>query len=102
MADIFKNDVGTTFRITIKDETGAAINLSPASSKKLYIRRPIGTPLIKDLQFVGDGSDGVVQYIIVAGDLIYVGTYTMQTKITLPEGEWYTTAMSFAVRASIA
>jgi hypothetical protein len=100
MTDIQVNDIGTVFEILLTDE-GIALDISSASEKVLYIKKPDGTVLTKTPTFVTDGADGKLQYAIIAEDLSLKGTYKLQAKITLPSGVWSSSVTSFKVLTNL-
>lgn len=73
MTNIHVGDIGTIFRLTIKDTAGTAINVSTASVKYIYFEAPDGTKTKKTAAFYTNGSDGIIQYIAVLGDIDQVG-----------------------------
>ena len=42
MAVVRKDDKGTVLRLTVKDENGDAIDVSSATTKEIYLRKPDG------------------------------------------------------------
>lgn len=75
--EIHKGDIGTQFKVTIKDGT-SAVNISSATTKQLRLKKPSGVILTKNASFFTDGSDGIVTYTSVSGDLDTVGTWFIQ------------------------
>ena len=47
--EIHKNDIGTLFKLTVKDEDSSVVNLSSASTKEILIEKPDTTVLTKQL-----------------------------------------------------
>lgn len=88
MATIRKNDVGTAFRWTVYE--GAPVDLAGATTKQVKFTRPDATQLTKTLVFStkssdkGDGTDGRVEYVSVAGDLNQKGTYKWALYFVMP------------------
>ena len=76
---IFTGTVGFVFRATVKDDTGAIVDLSAASELAFAFRQPnmvgaerrIATPTT-------DGTDGRMQYTTEAGDLDRDGRWKVQ------------------------
>ena len=81
--DIFVGDVGTAFNVTIKDcATDAIIDLSPdVTTQEITFKKPDGTVVTKAAVFLTDGSDGVISYVSIAGDIDLGGTWKIQGKI---------------------
>lgn len=55
------NDIGITFRVTIQEDD-AALNISAATSSKIYLKKPDGTIVENTGAFFTDGSDGKIEY----------------------------------------
>lgn len=100
--EIHKNDIGTLFVITVKDEAGAVVNISTATVTEIIFKLPGGTILTKTGAFATDGSDGVLHYTTIVGDLSTVGNWGMQAHVTMPAGEWHSDETSFRVWENIA
>ena len=85
---IRKNDIGTYFRWTVYE--GAPVDISAATTKQVKFIRPDLTQLTKALVFStkssdkGDGTDGRVEYVGIAGDLNQKGTYRWALYIVMP------------------
>jgi hypothetical protein len=91
-------DIGTLIRITIKDQAGVVINLSNASEKVIKFRSPEQVTYEKTSAFTTDGSDGKIEYELVAGDIIVAGEWRVQCTIALPSlGEWNTDIVTMRV-----
>lgn len=95
-------DVGTIFRVTIQDFDGEVVDISPASTMELIFRRPNGSTFSRDASYYTDGTDGVIQYTSIAGDLNAVGTWKLQAKVTMPSVSWHTEVGSFVVNPNLA
>ena len=77
-AEIHKDDIGTRFLITIKDEDDAVKNISTYTTKQLIFKKPSGTLLTKTASFLTDGTDGVIYYTSISGDLDEIGVWKLQ------------------------
>jgi len=71
-------DQGFALRPTLVDEDWDAVDVSAATVKKMLIEKPDGTVLEKTANFATDGTDGKIEYTIVAGDVDQVGLYEYQ------------------------
>ena len=95
------NDIGTTFRVTVNDTTStggtSVANISTASTKTFIFGRPDGTAFTKTAVFVTDGSDGLLQYATVDGDLDKAGTWSLQVYVVTSGGAWYSNVGNFRV-----
>lgn len=82
---IFVGDVGTAFRGTFK-ENGVVVNISAATTKNMIFEKPDGTIVTKSAVFLTDGSDGILQYVSISGDLNIGGNWRLQGYVDL--GSW--------------
>lgn len=83
---IHVGDIGTVFTLTIKDDAGAAVNVSSAAgagTKKIKFLRPDGTVLEKTATFTTDGTDGKITCTSASGDLNQAGMWKMQGYVAL-------------------
>ena len=99
---IHKNDVGTRFLITVKDD-GTVVDLTDASLRQLTFRKPDDTKNVVTASIAGDGSEssGVMYYDSVSGDLDQAGLYKLQGKISIPSGTYFTDIYSFKVECNL-
>ena len=100
-ADVHVNDWGTKFVITIKDEAGAVVDVSSASTRKIYFTKPNGELLTNDAGFMTDGTDGKIQYTTIEGDVDIPGTWKVQGMIETAEGEWSSDITEFEVEPNL-
>jgi len=91
------NDIGTIFRCTIYDENGDIVDISTASGIYIIFKLPNFTSTIKTASFYTDGTDGVLQYIAESGDISLSGQWSMQAKIVMPSGTWFSDITKFTV-----
>jgi hypothetical protein len=95
-SEIHQNDIGTTFRVTILDGT-TIVDLSTATSKQLIFQKPDNTNLIKTASLYTDGTDGIIQYTTVAGDLDIVGVWSIEAFIVFGTNQWHSDVSQFRV-----
>lgn len=101
---IHQNDIGTRFLFTIKDyATNDTVDISSASSRQIFIKKPSNTVLTKTASILSSGSasSGVMYYDTVAGDLDEAGWYKMQGRVALPSGTYSTTLYGFQVNCNL-
>jgi len=95
------NDIGTRFRVTVNDtdSTGGTTvaNISTASTKTFIFGRPDGSTFNKTAVFVTDGSDGLLEYATVDGDLNVAGTWSLQVYVVTSAGSHYSNIGNFKV-----
>lgn len=98
--DAIVGDIGTTFKVTIT-ESGAVLNISGATTKEIKLQKPDGTTLTKTASFFTDGSDGIITYDSIDGDLSIKGLWKIQGSIVLT-GTWHTSDIgTFKVGAAL-
>lgn len=81
---IVAGDYGQTLQLTVLDvDTNAAADLSGYTSSQLVILRdPDGNEASKSAAFGSDGSDGVVEYTLVDGDIDEEGGWRARVLVT--------------------
>lgn len=73
------DDVGAVLRVFVSNQSGAAVDLSGITlADCLLLRRPDNTRVARTPAFQTDGTDGVLLYATVAGDLPISGNYRLQ------------------------
>jgi hypothetical protein len=77
-AEIHKNDIGTMFKVTIRKEDDSIKDLSSYTTKQLIFKKPSGTILTKTATFLTDGTDGIIYYTSISGDLDEIGAWKLQ------------------------
>ena len=99
---IHVGDVGTIFRLTIVENDGTTVvPVQTATVKKIYFKKSDGTKLSKTALFYTDGSDGIIQYTGLAGDISISGVWEMQGYVEMPAGKFYSEAVKFTVKNNI-
>lgn len=99
--EIHVNDIGTIFRVEIKNASGSIVDISGATSKNIYFQKPDGTDVTETASFTTDGTDGLIQYQTLAADLDQVGLWSYQAKVELPTGTWSSSIIYFDVFSNI-
>jgi hypothetical protein len=98
---IHNADIGTIFRLTITDTAGVVIDVSSASVKYLYFQAPDGTKERKTASFYTDGSDGIIQYTGVSGDIDQTGVWQVQGYVETSDGKFFTEKTTFSVLSNL-
>ncbi len=98
--EIHVNDIGTVFRVEIKNASGAVVNISGATSKNIYFQKPDGTVVTETGSFTTDGTDGLIQYTTLVTDLDQGGLWSYQAKVELASGTWSSDVIYFDVFAN--
>ena len=102
-SQIQKDDVGTRFEITIKDD-GNIVNISGVeggSVHQISFRKPSDTVIDRNATLKDHGISGVMFYDTVAGDLDEAGNYKLQAKVIIPSGTFFTDIYTFKVYNNI-
>jgi len=99
--EIHLNDIGTVIRVTLYDGS-SVVDVSNASTLQLLFKKPDNTLLTKTAVLTGDGTDGQVQYITVAGDLNVMGKWAVQARIVdISSNEWKSSVSTFRVHDNL-
>lgn len=100
--EVQKGAIGTAFRVTIVDCDDVLIDVSTASVKTITLKAPDGTSTVKTATFFTDGTDGILEYVSISGDLDTVGdNWQIQGHVTLPTGTWPSTIGEFSVKDNL-
>lgn len=101
-AQIFVGDVGTVFKLTVKDENGDIVDLSAASSLQIKFKKPYAnSAIVKTGVLDTDGTDGVMKYVAVNGDLDVAGTWNIQGHVIIGTLSLSTNISTFEVLATL-
>lgn len=98
--EIHLGDIGTTFRLTIVDCDDVAIDISTATVMSIIFKKPDGSTVSKVGTFYTNGTDGIIDYITLSGDLDVANEeipWKIQAKVTLSTGTWSSDIGEFIV-----
>ncbi len=93
-------DIGTSIRIKIQEDN-VDIDVSTATSMQIFLKKPSGTTTTKTASFFTDGTDALIEYVSVSGDIDEIGTWKIQGWVSLPAGDFFTEVASFKVNRNI-
>ncbi len=97
--EIHEGDIGTTLKVVMRN--GAAIvDISGATTKNIKLKKPGGTVVTKAGVFTTDGTDGLLQYVTLSGDLDESSLtiqWEIQAHIITATGEWHSNIKKFSV-----
>lgn len=84
--ELTNGSFGTTIRRTIKDQSGAVVDVSGATGsggliRVFYLKPPSGTVKTVVTSFTTDGTDGKVQYQLLSGDIDETGPWQLQVRV---------------------
>jgi len=90
-AKLHVGDVGTTIRCQFVDQAEQPLDISQALVKEISIEQPaVGeaspVAVLHAGTFAGDGSDGLLNYVLQSGDLPVPGYYHFQGHVTFTGG----------------
>lgn len=94
--EIHVNDVGTVFKVTIAD-CPDSLDVSSATTKTLKFKKPSGEVLSKAGVFFTDGTDGIIKYTSVSGDLDECGRWELQAFLVLGVSSYHSDVAKFRV-----
>lgn len=92
-------DVGTILKVYCKDGETAVDVSTAIVTKNLLLEDPDGTVTTKAAGFFTDGTDGILTYTLIAGDLHTKGEWTVQPQVVLDAGLRTFTERRFHVHA---
>jgi len=99
LANIVSGDYGQVIQLTVLDtDTGGAGDVSGyATSQSMVFRDPDGNEETKVATFVTDGSDGLVKYTLVDGDIDERGNWNVRVILTSATALLTSTWLEFLV-----
>ena len=81
---LHKGDVGTPIVLTLlSHKTNAAIDVSAAIEISFLFEKPSGDTMQKAGSFYTDGSDGMIKYVTVEGDIDEDGKWEMEGYVVI-------------------
>lgn len=87
MIQICRADYGQVIERFLVDQSDVAIDISTASSKNFYLKKPDGTVLTKTALFTTTGTDGGLYYVLAAGDIDADGGWKFQFSTVISGGQ---------------
>jgi hypothetical protein len=79
-------DIGTVITALCHDG-GVPVNISSASTKIIKLQDPGGNTTDKTAEFGTNGSDGILIYTTITGDLDEEGEWILQAQVVLDTGQ---------------
>lgn len=99
--EIHVGDIGTAFDVTLYDGDDV-VDLTGYTSLIFNFIKPDGTCMPKTAVPKTDGTDGILRYITIIGDLDQAGTWILQAVVELPTGKWSSDTTKFKVHGNVA
>ena len=82
------NDIGTDLQVTIT-ETDAAVDISTATTLQVILKKPSGPEVTKTASLLNTGTDGILHYTTVSGDIDEKGEWSYRAKVTFSASQVY-------------
>jgi hypothetical protein len=101
-APIFVDDEGTIFRLTVQEcinDVLTPVDVSSQTNMDFIFKKPDGSTISPNPTpvFTTNGTDGVIEYTTVTGDIDQAGVWCLQAEVTLPSGIFRTSIVKFDV-----
>ena len=100
MTEFGLSDVGNILILTVMEDD-VAKDISDATVKEYFIKRPNEITVKVTASFNTDGTDGKLKYVFVATDLDFVGLYEVQVSLETPLWDGKSTSYFFTVRETL-
>ena len=75
-----ENDYGTVIEVEVQED-GVAAEISGFTTLEIIFLSPDGTLKTRTAAFQTDGSDGIIEYTLVTGDLNQSGEWQLQVHL---------------------
>jgi hypothetical protein len=86
--------IGLVITLTITEDD-VPCNISTATTRTIWIRKPDGTVVEKAAAFTTTGADGKLTYTTIAGDMDLVGEYRVQAYVVMTGFTGFSTVVRF-------
>lgn len=94
------DDYGWVGKLTCQQD-GTAVDISSYTTKQFILTDPDGTAATKTALFDTDGTDGVLKYTTVDGDIDTAGNWHVQARIAKAGSELTSDPVAFYVAARL-
>lgn len=102
--EIHLSDLGTTFRATILDSS-TAVDLSSSTFTSVFFvftAPGVAASTVTATAWNSDGSDGKVNYTVTSADFLNtIGTWLVQSIVTVSGNTWHSDLHKFIVHANL-
>lgn len=102
LPSIHVGDVNTELVVAMADEQGVPIDVSAAAVRTIRLRKPAGTVLSKTAVNDTTGTNGLIRYDTIAGDLDAAGWWSIQGYVEVAAGKWSSMETRFWVAPVLA
>ena len=93
----FQHDIGTVIEVEILDN-GEVFSIPVGATTQLRLKKPNGQVVTKTASLQTDGSDGMIEYITINGDLDQIGTWYMQGVVAYSGNRYSSEIGNFEVK----
>ena len=100
MTEFGKGDIGNILILTVLEDD-VFKDISNATTKEYFIKRPNEIIVKVTVPFNTDGTDGKLKYVFVSGDLDFVGLYEVQVFLITPLWKGKSSSFLFTVRETL-
>lgn len=100
MSEVHQDQIGMQFKVTLSD-ADVAVDLSIYTTRQIIFKKPSGSLLTKTASLYTDGTDGIMYYTSVSGDLDEVGIWKLQCQLTNASESHRTEIGSFKVYGNL-
>jgi len=94
--EVHIGDIGTLFKINVKDGASIVI-LTGTASRQIIFKRPDGTTVTATPNLFTDGTDGILTHVIATGTFNQEGTFKFQIQYSNAAGMWHSDLVPFDV-----
>lgn len=94
------NDIKVRLKVTIVEDD-VPLSVAAATAKSIILMKPDGTVTVYPADFLTDGSDGIIYYDTVNGDLDQSGIYKIQGYIEIEGGTYKGSVQTFRINCNL-
>ena len=95
--NIHVEEFGWVGKLTLQQD-GSSVDISSYTTKEYILRDPDGTETTKTASFDSDGTDGILKYTVLTGEIDAVGSWYVQARIAKADVELTSDRLGFAVK----
>jgi hypothetical protein len=98
----YVGDVGVILELGLTQEDGAPYPINNSNVITFLLKKPSGSVVAKQGEYVTNGADGLAQYVTVDGDLDQVGAWKYQLYIERGSAKLHSDIFAFRVLQNLA
>lgn len=97
--EIRENDIGVVFEVEIRDNSNTVVDISTSETgtRNFIFTKPNDTSITRSGTFTNTGTDGLLRYVSVDGDLTPKGIWHYQIDLLKADGHWRSDTVKFRV-----